>query len=126
MNAKKKIMVVEDDRDFTESITLILESSGYEVFSIEDGDRFFALVEYEKPDLVLMDIMMKSLTEGFNILYEMKLNPEYRAIPVVIVSAIEKHTGFTIDKAFLEVEEYLEKPLNPQKLLDSVKRLIGS
>jgi CheY-like chemotaxis protein len=119
-------MVVEDDRDFTESITLILETSGYEVLSVEDGERFFTRLEHEKPDLILMDIMMKSLTEGFNILYEMKLNPEYRMIPVIIVSAINKHIGFPIDKAFLQVEEYLEKSLNPQKLLDSVKRLIGS
>jgi len=126
MNAKKKIMVVEDDRDFTESITLILETSGYEVLSVEDGERFFTLLEHEKPDLILMDIMMKSLTEGFTILYEMKSNPEYRNIPVVIVSAIDKHTGFPIDKAFLQVEEYLEKPLNPQMLLDSIERLIGS
>lgn len=126
MNTKKKIMVVEDDRDFTESITLILETSGYEVLSVENGDRFFTLLEHEKPDLILMDIMMKSLTEGFTILYEMKSNPEYLNIPVVIVSAINKHIGFPIDKAFLDVEEYLEKPLNPQMLLDSITKLIGS
>jgi DNA-binding response OmpR family regulator len=126
MNGKKKIMVVEDDRDFAESITMILESAGYAVGSADDGDKFFTLLEQEKPDLIILDVMMRTITEGLNILYGLKSSPEYMTIPVVIVSAIDTHTGFRIDKDFLQAEEYLEKPLHPCVLLDSVRRLIVS
>ena len=126
MNTKKKIMIVEDEQDFAESITMILESAGYEVIWADDGDQCFALLEFEKPDLIIMDVMMRTITEGFNVLYELKSSTEYRTIPVVIVSAIDKHTGFSIDKNFIKAEEYLGKPLNPEVLLNTVKRLIAS
>ena len=126
MNTKKKIMIVEDEQDFAESITMILESAGYEVIWAEDGDQCFVLLEFEKPDLIIMDVMMRTITEGFNVLYELKSSTEYRTIPVVIVSAIDKHTGFSIDKNFIKAEEYLGKPLNPEVLLNTVKRLTAS
>ena len=126
MNEMKKIAVVEDDRDFVESISMILESAGYDIWTADCSERFFALLEKDTPDLILLDIMMKSLTEGFSILYDLKSSPRYGTIPVVIVSAIDKHTGFSIDTSFLEVDDYLEKPLNPQLLLDCVERLTVS
>ena len=126
MNTKKKIMIVEDEQDFAESITMILESAGYEVIWADDGDQCFALLEFEKPDLIIMDVMMRTITEGFDVLYELKSHREYRTIPVVIASAIDKHTGFSIDKTFLKAEEYLGKPINPEVLLNTVKRLIAS
>ena len=126
MNTKKQIMIVEDEQDFVESITMILESAGYEVIWADDGDQCFALLEFEKPDLIIMDVMMRTITEGFNVLYELKSSTEYRTIPVVIVSAIDKHTGFSIDKNFIKAEEFLGKPLNPEVLLNTVKRLIAS
>jgi DNA-binding response OmpR family regulator len=126
MNTNKKIMIVEDEQDFAESITMILESAGYEVIWADDGDQCFSLLEFEKPDLIIMDVMMRTITEGFNVLYELKSHREHRSIPVVIVSAIDKHTGFSIDKNFIKAEEYLGKPLNPEVLLNTVKRLISA
>ncbi|MDP2982602.1 MAG: response regulator [Candidatus Latescibacter sp.] len=126
MNTKKQIMVVEDEKDFAESIIMILESAGYEVIWADDGDQCFALLEFEKPDLIIMDVMMRTITEGFNVLYDLKSHREYRSIPVVIVSAIDKHTGFPIDKNFIKAEEYLSKPLPPEVLLNTVKRLISA
>ena len=119
----KRVMIVEDDADFAESITMILESAGYRVESASGGEDCFALLKLNKPDLIIMDIMMNSLTEGFTIIYTLKSSEEYRSIPVIVVSAIVKHTGFAVDTDFLQIETYLEKPLSPQSLLDNVRRL---
>ena len=123
MSERKKIIVVEDDRDFAESIVMILESAGYDVRAAEDCDRCIALIELEKPDLIILDVMMRTLTEGFTVIYELKSHPAHRTIPVLIVSAIDSHTGFELDKDFLQAEEYLKKPLLPHVLLESVGRL---
>lgn len=126
MSEKKTIMIVEDDRDFAESIAMILESAGYDTCTAEDGERCFALLERTQPDLIVLDVMMRTVTEGFGVIQALKSDPARRNIPVVIVSAIDVHTGFPIDTDFLQADGYLKKPLLPQDLLECVGRLTGA
>ena len=121
---KRKILVVDDDHDFVESITLILDSTGYETLTANSGERCLEILQYEKPDLIILDIMMETITEGFNIGHEIKSNPIYKDIPVIMVSSIKNDKGFQIDKEFIHADEFLSKPFDPNIFLECVKKLL--
>ena len=124
MSDKKKILVVDDDQDIVESITMILESAGYDVLAADSSDSCRELLKSGKPDLLILDVMMETMTDGYNLGFEIKSDPELKSIPVIIVSSIEKHTGFPVDKEYIQANEFLEKPLQPKVLLDSIKKYI--
>ena len=125
MNAKKKILIVDDDLDIVELITIMIESSGYDIITADSGHSCFEILKKEKPDLIILDVMMETLTEGFNVGYEIKNNPEYQSIPIILVSAIDKHTGFHVDTGFMRADKFLEKPLNPDELLKNIEELLS-
>ena len=125
MTAPKKILVVDDDRDILESITLILISAGYEVVSAGSSEACREVLVKEQPDLIILDIMMDTMTEGLSLGMELKSDPESMNIPVIIVSSIEKYTGFPIDREYLKVDDCLEKPLQPKVLLDTVGKYLA-
>jgi DNA-binding response OmpR family regulator len=124
MTDHKKIMVVDDDNDIIDSITMILESDGYEVITADCGERFLELMKFDRPDLIILDVMMETITEGFSISYELKNNPDFQGIPIIMISSIENHTGFRVDKDFVKVNEFLEKPLHPGVLLKTIESLL--
>ena len=124
MTAPGKILVVDDDRDILESITMILTSAGYEVLSAVSGETCRDVLVTQHPDMIILDIMMDTMTEGISLGMELKSDPESMNIPVIIVSSIEKYTGFPIDRDYLKVDECLEKPLQPKILLDTVKKYL--
>ena len=124
MTAPKKILVVDDDRDILESITMILASAGYDVVSADSGEACREVLENECPDMIILDIMMDTMTEGISLGMELKSDPASMNIPVIIVSSIEKYTGFPIDRDFLKVDACLEKPLQPKVLLDTVEKYL--
>ena len=126
MHSKKTIMVVDDDRDIVESTSMILESAGFKVTSAESGSQFFESLRSEKPDLIILDVMLETMTEGFNVGYELKSNQEYNSIPIIMISAIDKQTGFPVDENFIQADVFMEKPLTPETLLRNVKQLIHS
>jgi len=124
MIGRVKILVVDDDLDIVELITIMLESAGYDIISADSGYKCFEILKEEKPDLIILDIMLETMTEGFNVGYEIKSNPEYQSIPIILISAIDKHTGFPIDTEFMKANGYLEKPIDPEKLLKSIEKLL--
>lgn len=125
MGNQKKILVVDDDRDILESISLILESKNYKVIAVESGEECLDMLDREKPDLIVLDIMMSTITEGLNVCFKIRSKLSYHSIPIVIISSIEKHTGFSIDKEYLHIDEFLEKPFQPSVLLETVKKLLS-
>lgn len=125
MVCNKIVLVVDDDPDIVESITILLESAGYKVKSADCGHRCFEILRYVRPDLIILDVMLDRVVEGFLVASELKSNPEYRSIPIVMVSAIENCTGFTVDKEFLRVEEFIQKPVIPRELITKIKKLIA-
>ncbi|MFC1650445.1 PleD family two-component system response regulator [Candidatus Latescibacterota bacterium] len=124
MFSRRKILVVDDDIEIVELITLILETSGYEIISADSGHKCLRLVEIERPDLIILDIMMETMTEGFNIGYKIKNNSEYKSIPIIFMSSISKQTGFPIDTDFINCNEFLEKPINPDDLLERINNML--
>jgi len=124
----KRILVVDDDQDIVDSITIMLESQGYEVVAAQSGEEGMRLVEEKRPDLILLDIMMEKLTTGLHIGYDLRKHPDYKSIPIIIISGIGEATGFDIatEKGtdYVAADDFLEKPVKPDVLLKRVAELI--
>lgn len=123
MVSQKKILVVDDDSDVVDLISLILKVHGYNVFSAESGKECFKILKNKNPDLVILDIMMETITEGIRICYEIKNNLKYQIIPVILISSIDKSMGFHVDAEFLKAEKFLEKPLEPDILVENIENI---
>lgn len=124
----KRVLVVDDDQDIVDSITIMLESQGYEVVAAQSGEEGMRLVEEKRPDLILLDIMMEKLTTGLHIGYDLRKHPDYKSIPIIIISGIGEATGFDIatEKGtdYVAADDFLEKPVKPDVLLKRVAELI--
>jgi len=123
INDKKKILVVDDDREIIESVRYALEVEGYEVAVAHDGNQGLALAERENPDLMVLDMMMPKRS-GFLVLEQLgriRENP----LPVVMITGNEgnRHQAYA---ELLGVSEYIRKPFAMERLLEAVKRLLDS
>jgi CheY-like chemotaxis protein len=121
-----KIMIIDDDIDLVEAMRITLETENYDVIDAQEGQKGLEILKKEKPDLLILDVMMGTLDEGFHIAYQIRNDEEIKDIPILMVTAVGAQTGFEFDmqrdEDFLPVNEFIEKPVNPQVLLDTVKR----
>jgi len=126
---KKVILLVDDDADFVESNKDLLEAQGYAVLAANNGAAGLALAKKEKPQLMILDVMMATETEGFEISRAIPESPELKNMAVLLVtgikSAMKLPYGFEPDSTWLPVKEVLEKPVPPRVLLDHVKRALA-
>ena len=120
--ARKRILLVDDDREIVETMRIALEAAGYEIIIARDGNQGLALVERENPDLVILDMMMPKRS-GFLVLEKIRRT---RPVPlrVIMVTANEgsRHKAYA---EMLGVDDYLRKPFAMARLLDSVGRLLA-
>ena len=122
-----KILVVDDDPDFVEITRTILLKEGYEVVTAANGNQALAKVRADKPDLILLDIMMTTILDGVNVSQKLREAPELRQIPLILVSSIantEYAELFPTDE-YLHVDRWLSKPIQPDELLSVVARFVG-
>ncbi len=123
---KKTILIIDDDIDLVEIIRVTLENQDFAVIDAQNGDRGLAMARDRKPDLILLDVMMSKVDEGFQVAYELRGNPETKDIPILMLTAVVDQTGFDFnpekDAAFLPVDEFLEKPISPRRLVDMVRK----
>ena len=124
-----KILIVDDDNDFVEAMTSILESKGYSVVSASNGTEGLAKAKEEKPDLMLLDVMMSTKTEGFDLARNLKNEESVKDLPVIMITGIRKDMslpfGFEPDPDYLPVKALLEKPIKPDELLKAVEENIN-
>ena len=129
MASRKRVLIVDDDRDFVESNKDLLEANGYQVLAAHDGESGLALAKKEKPDLMILDVMMATDPEGFEVSRKIPSTPELKKTKVLLVTGIrrEKHLpfGFEPDETWLPVDSVFEKPIPPEKLLEEIKKRIG-
>jgi DNA-binding response OmpR family regulator len=120
--AKKRILLVDDDREIVESMRIALEANGYEILIARDGNQGLVMVERDNPDLVILDMMMPKRS-GFLVLEKVRRT---RPIPlrVIMVTANEgsRHKAYA---EMLGVDDYIRKPFAMDRLLDSVDRLLA-
>jgi len=129
MSPKARILIVDDDRDYQAAMRQLLENAGYEVLSAYTKQEGEAALKKENPDLVILDIMMTTSTDGFHFLYEMRAEKGDEMPPVLSVSVISKETGYkfspTEDGDYFPADEFLPKPVDPQELLARVEALLA-
>lgn len=118
------IVYIEDDQEMIDLVSMILSRRGFEVKGVQGGLAGLNYINTEKPDLILLDLMMPDV-DGWDIYQQMKSRLETRDIPVIIITAkaqaIDKVLGLQIAKA----NDYICKPFRPQELLDSVDKVLG-
>lgn len=117
----KKILTVDDERHIVRLVQLNLERDGYDVVTAFDGVQALEKVESERPDMVILDVMMP-YKDGFEVLMTLKKNPATRDIPILMLTA--KAQDADIFKGWASgVDCYLTKPFNPAELLSFVRRI---
>lgn len=127
----KKILVIDDDVQYVDTIKTLLEGSGYEVNVSYKGKDGFEIAKKDKPDLVLLDVMFAGPQgpDGFELSRSFHDTPETKDIPVIIVTGITKffNLGFTYqpDDQWAPVKAIIEKPVTPEKILQEIKKIIG-
>jgi two-component system, OmpR family, alkaline phosphatase synthesis response regulator PhoP len=126
-----RILIVDDDADITEAMKIVLESKGYVVDTAIDSQDAARHIVSQKPNLIILDVMMKTKSEGFDFARDLKRNPNYRDIPILMLTAVKGKTGIDFkpeagDESWLPVEEFLDKPVKPEQLLEKVELLLKS
>lgn len=128
MCAKAKILLVDDDVDFVESTKDLLEAHNYEVDFAYDGKTGVKKAKENKPGLMVLDVMMTTKTEGFEVAREIAGDDELKSMPVIMMTGIRKdmnlNYGFEPDEDWLPVTEFLEKPVEPAKFIATVEKLL--
>jgi DNA-binding response OmpR family regulator len=115
----KRVLIADDEPDLVTMLMVRLRHEGYEVLIARNGDECVALAEQEKPDLILMDVVMP-LKNGYDACEEIKKNPKTARIPVVLMTALNQRENVTIGK-HLGARAYVTKPFNVNSLLVKIR-----
>jgi len=124
-----KILVVDDDPDILDAVTMILESKGYQVTAAQDGIEALANLKADKPDLMILDLLMPKM-DGFAVCKELQDArwSKYRNVPILILTSVREEASrrrYELETGLeLDVDDYVEKPISPDILLERVGRLI--
>ena len=127
---KTKILVIDDDPDFLDAVTSILETSQYDVETAPDPKAGKERILAYKPDLILLDIMMDSLFDGFSLCHDIKTSEEFRNVPVIFVSAVKEITGSRFqfqseEQGMKGPDDYIDKPVKPDELISRIEKLLA-
>jgi CheY-like chemotaxis protein len=131
--ANEKILIIDDDDDLVHAMRLPLEAVGYEVSTAANGGEGLRLIKEVNPDLIILDVMMDTMTEGFQVSLTLR-SPDprsefqaYSRIPIVMLTSIHSTTPlrFGPDKNYLPVDAFIEKPIEPAELLKKVRECLS-
>ncbi|MCD6520177.1 MAG: response regulator [Anaerolineae bacterium] len=125
---KKRILVIDDDPDFLDYISIVLSSNGYEVLTASNVEDGLAKMRTLLPNLVIADVMLSYSLEGWTISREMFSDPRLRKIPLLMVSAIvsKEDVGLFPSEEEGRVDAFLRKPVDPSTLLERISELLGN
>ncbi len=129
--ANAKIMIVDDDPDYIDVVKTILEREQYTVVTAGDKTEGMEKIRAEKPDLAILDVMMNAWQDGFEMSRQLKKDPQFKNMPVLMLTAVENRTGIGFkstagDPTWLPVDMFLDKPVEPDVLLAEVKKLLSN
>ena len=125
-----KIVIADDDPDIRESLQAILESQQYTVVTAVDKTDGMEKIKAEEPDLAILDVMMSTWEDGFEMSRELKKDPQFKDMPILMLTGIKNETGIDFkstagDPTWCPVDAYLEKPIEPDILLAEVAKLLS-
>jgi len=124
----KRLLIVDDDRDFVEAVASYLEANGFTVLRAHDGAEGIKLAKLEHPDLILMDIMMNERTEGFFTIHEVRRDPELKTVPIFVLSSFcTRLPDFEIPSSggWLAHDVFFAKPVDLVQLLERIHQCLG-
>ncbi len=126
----KKILIIDDNVDYSDAIRMILEAEQFEVITANSSAEADKKLEEGKPDLIILDIMMQKGAEGILLSRKFKKDPRLSDIPILMLTSITRQTGFTFDEddprdeKYLPVDLFIHKPIPPKELIDKVRSLL--
>ena len=126
---RQKILVVDDDADLCASLQVIFEHAGYDMRTAAGRSEGMEKVKTEQPDLIILDVMMETWQDGFEMSRDLKGDPQFKNTPILMLTSIEEKTGVEVkssagDPAWLPVDGFLDKPVSPRTLLAEAGRLL--
>ena len=131
MKTGQDILIIDDDRDLVNSVRIILESENYQVRAVHNGQDGFKQIQEKAPDLIILDVMMTTDTEGFDLAYKLNRDTAFSKIPILMVTAFPQKMAEKGPNGFQHilgenwpVSQFLEKPIKPDELLKAVKDLL--
>lgn len=129
MSEGTRLLIIDDDPDFVEGIQAILEGANYAVDVAYNPDDGFEALQKDPPDLLLLDIMMGRGAEGIMLARKIRKDPKLREMPVLIITGMREQIAFLfpgepVHPRFVAVDELVEKPVEPDFLLDRVSALL--
>jgi two-component system alkaline phosphatase synthesis response regulator PhoP len=131
MSAGADILVIDDDRDLVASMKIILESRGFQVRTAYDGKEGYHRILEKIPDLIVLDVMMSTDTEGFDLASRLKGDPRFARVPIVMTTGFPQKMAEQGPEKFQHilgmewpVSHLLEKPVDPDELLAAVESFL--
>lgn len=124
-----KILIIDDDPDLVEAMKVVLENQRHQVVVAKSGKEGLKKVKSAKPDLVILDVMMETMDKGFEVARDLKKDNSSKDIPILMLTSIKERTGLGFeneagDPDWLPVDDYCDKPLNPDDLVKKVESLL--
>jgi DNA-binding response OmpR family regulator len=128
---KAKILIVDDDLDLANAFRTILESQQYTVITAADKAGGMELIRTEKPDLLILDVIMSTWSDGFEMARELKKENELKEMPILMLTGVKDKTGIDFkssagDPTWLPVDAFLDKPVESKTLLAEVEKLLSN
>ena len=125
-----KVLIIDDDPDFTAVIKTILQDEQYTVITANNRTEGMEKIETENPGLIILDVMMSTWSDGFEMSRELKNDPRYKNIPILMLTGVESRTGIEFkssagDPEWLPVDGFLDKTAEPEVLLEEVKKILS-
>ena len=129
MAEKKKILIIDDDEDFGKAVSMMLEHQGFTVEQALNAKDGKASIETQHPDLIILDVMMEHMTDGFDLCFALKRDEVLSRIPILMVTAITGKTGIPYsleaDEEYLKAEDYVQKPISAPELVTRINKLLN-
>jgi two-component system alkaline phosphatase synthesis response regulator PhoP len=129
MAGKAQILLVDNDYDFVEMNKAVLENGGYEVVCAYSMKEALDKIKVTRPDLIVLDLMMEKHDSGFLFAKEVKTDPLHADTPILMLTSVGTVTGFRfsqeLDGYWMKTDEFVEKPISPEKLLGRVEELLA-
>ncbi len=121
-----QVLIIDDDPDFVAMTKALLEANGYEVACAYNGEEGKAKVSSASPDAIILDVMMTTPTEGFEVARELRAKEDTKNIPLIMLTAVSRMTGFDFDpdEVWLPVDQFVKKPVMPADLLRVLKTVL--
>lgn len=129
MDTKPRLLLVDNDREFAREMKNALEKQGFELLHRLTAREAWETVEFEGPDIVISEVMLENHDSGFDLAKQIKGDPRFKKIPVILLTDLNKKTGYEFDFEkdgyWMKADDYLEKPISVSDLTSRINRHMG-